>query len=151
MRTFFTLFFLAIAPAAAQCPNDADGIRVEGQRLVVSGPIVFDLYAGTIDAAGLARVDAVARRMRACPDLKIAITVHTDSMRVQEFNRVRSQVIADLIRSRLIAAGIAAARIAACGMGEGHPIADNQTAAGRQTNNRIEWNRFAGDAPACAP
>jgi OOP family OmpA-OmpF porin len=34
--------------------------------------------------------------------------------------------------------GIAASRLEAVGMGPDHPVADNATAEGRQTNRRVE-------------
>jgi outer membrane protein OmpA-like peptidoglycan-associated protein len=49
-----------------------------------------------------------------------------------------SQLRADSVKSYLVQKGIQSGRIVASGIGETQPIADNQSASGRQQNRRVE-------------
>lgn len=138
-------------PAPPACPEEADGVRVTPEGLTVAAPIRFDLYAGTIAPETLHAVDAVARRLGACPELRVEIQVHTDAMRMSSFNARQSQVIADAVRARLIEQGVDGARLAACGYGESRPIAPSTTVEDRERNMRIEWHRIADAAAHACP
>jgi outer membrane protein OmpA-like peptidoglycan-associated protein len=148
-RILIAVLFLFPANALAQCPARGDGITVESGRLRVEGPIRFDLYAGTIDPATLHTIDAVARRLIACPDVTIEIQVHTDTRRMTSFNARASSAIAEHIRARLIERGVPAARIAACGYGESRPAAGMENWDPLQ--NRVEWIRIASPAEHRCP
>jgi outer membrane protein OmpA-like peptidoglycan-associated protein len=140
------------APPPSACPAQAEGVTVNDERLLVAGRIEFDLYQGVLAPEALPRVDAVAHRLAACPELELEVQVHTDSMRMGVFNARQSQVIAEAIRARMVAEGAAASRIAACGYGESRPIAPNTTAEGRTTNMRVDFVRLTGaSAHVCPP
>lgn len=135
------------AGRASACPQDGEGVVVEAGRLRV--PVIqFDLYGPSLDPASLPIIDAVARRMIACPELVIELQVHTDTRRMTAFNARQSQAIAVLIRDRLIARGVAAARVTACGLGESQPPPGRE--GWDPLNNRVEWWRVGPSrAPAC--
>lgn len=63
---------------------------------------------------------------------------HTDNVGSEESNLDLSQRRADSVRSYLIRRGIGAARLSTSGLGEGSPIADNDSVTGRQQNRRVE-------------
>lgn len=64
---------------------------------------------------------------------------HTDSVGTDESNLNLSRGRAEAVRDYLLQNGIKAERIvAARGFGESKPVADNDTAAGRQVNRRVE-------------
>lgn len=127
--------------ARAECPIANEGVFVEAARIRVVAPIAFDLYAPALDPASHPAIDAVARRMIACPDLRIEIQVHTDTRRTEAFNARASQAIAVLIRERLIAQGVPADRVVACGYGESRPITEGGRAPYDPANTRVEWIR----------
>ncbi len=131
------------ARAAPICPPEGDGVRVLADRVTLEAPIAFDLYAGTVSDASWPGVDLVAQRLSACASAidVIEIQVHTDAVRMGSFNARQSQVIADLLRQRLITDGVQAERVVACGYGESQPIAPNTTLEGRAQNMRVEWRR----------
>lgn len=138
------LISLAISPGAvarAECPIANEGVFVEDARLRVIAPIGFDLYAPALDPASYAAIDAVARRMIACPDLRIEVQVHTDTRRTEAFNARASAAIAALIRDRLIARGVPGDRVAACGYGESRPVTEGGRAPYDPANTRVEWVR----------
>ncbi len=133
--------------AAPACPPSGDGVSVDAEQLMTA-PIAFDLMAGTVAPESLAVVDAVARRLRVCADVQLEIAVHTDAMRTSAFNARASQRIAELVRDRLIARGVDAARLVACGYGESVP---NTSAPGWRdapVNARVEWRRSSTPAAA---
>jgi outer membrane protein OmpA-like peptidoglycan-associated protein len=55
-----------------------------------------------------------------------------------EMNQTLSQHRADSVKFYLVQQGIRHKRLAASGMGETQPIADNQSPSGRQQNRRVE-------------
>lgn len=133
---------LGLAPAAhAECRVADEGVFVEAARLRVVSPIAFDLYGPALAPASLPVIDAVARRMVSCPDLRIEIQVHTDTRRIGAFNARQSLAIATLIRERLIARGVPADRVVACGYGESRPVSEPGREGWDPRNNRVEWIR----------
>ena len=63
---------------------------------------------------------------------------HTDSVGSDETNMALSQARVDAAKGFLVAQGIDPDRITAIGRGETEPVADNDTAEGRQFNRRVE-------------
>ncbi len=76
--------------------------------------------------------------IQAHPGLHLAIEGHTDTTGTAEFNMDLSQRRADGVRQFLITQGLSADSITATGLGEADPIAENNTAAGRKQNRRVE-------------
>jgi outer membrane protein OmpA-like peptidoglycan-associated protein len=140
----------ALASPARACPESGEGVLVEPASLRVRGDIRFDLYGPSLDPASHPAIDAVARRLRECPDLQVEIQVHTDTRRTQRFNARASRAIAALIRERLVAQGVRPEQVAACGYGESRPPAGREPWS--PANNRVEWVRVrSAAAHACAP
>lgn len=63
---------------------------------------------------------------------------HTDNVGSENYNFGLSQRRANSVMTYLVRQGIAPGRIVAYGKGENFPISDNETAAGRQQNRRVE-------------
>lgn len=85
--------------------------------------------------ASLGKLVAFVNRDPAKP---IRIEGHTDSRGNAAANQLLSQRRADSVRSALVAAGVAANRITSVGLGEGQPVADNDTDEGRAKNRRVD-------------
>jgi OOP family OmpA-OmpF porin len=94
---------------------------------------------GKADLLGDAPAIATLRDwLAANPQAQIDLMGHSDSSGDAVRNTALSLARAETVRDQLIAAGIAAERITARGLGPAEPIADNATAEGRQKNRRVE-------------
>lgn len=64
---------------------------------------------------------------------------HTDSIGSDEFNNRLSDARAAAVRDYVVGAGISGERVVgARGFGKANPVANNETAEGRQQNRRVE-------------
>ena len=68
----------------------------------------------------------------------VEVAGHTDSTGSEEYNQRLSERRADSVARFLGSQGVMSQRIITVGMGESRPVADNSTAAGRQSNRRVE-------------
>lgn len=89
-----------------------------------------------VDAAGSLR--EVVALLEEEPARQVIIEGHTDSQGSADSNLALSQRRADAVRGALVDLGVDSSRIAAEGMGEDFPVADNTTADGRAANRRVE-------------
>jgi outer membrane protein OmpA-like peptidoglycan-associated protein len=85
-----------------------------------------------------AALDKVVAIMNENPGLKIRIEGHTDNVGNEDDLEDLSSARAKAVMDYLISKGISADRVSKEGFGGSQPIADNNTAAGRKKNNRIE-------------
>ena len=72
------------------------------------------------------------------PSLHLSIEGYTDSTGAADFNQKLSEKRADSVQTYLAAQGIPTDSMTATGLGPADPVADNNTAAGRQKNRRVE-------------
>jgi outer membrane protein OmpA-like peptidoglycan-associated protein len=93
----------------------------------------YDLRPPTREA--LARLSGV---VLAHKGLKLEVEGHTDSTGSDALNQTLSEQRAGAVRGYLVQQGLGADSITAMGLGKTMPIADNDTAAGRQKNRRVE-------------
>jgi outer membrane protein OmpA-like peptidoglycan-associated protein len=72
------------------------------------------------------------------PLLRFAVEGYTDNSGTPELNQAVSTQRANTVRDYLVGHGLDASSISAQGLGMNNPIADNNTAEGRQKNRRVE-------------
>lgn len=72
------------------------------------------------------------------PGLHLAVEGYTDSTGSDDFNQKLSEQRASTVRDFLVAQGMAGDSVTSQGFGKAMPVADNDTAAGRQKNRRVE-------------
>ncbi|MEJ6396857.1 OmpA family protein [Yoonia sp. 208BN28-4] len=105
-----------------------------------SRKITFDPGSTTLTAETQPIIDDIAEILKLCANLRIQIAGYTDSQGREEMNqqlsRDRAQAVLDALRVRRVPVGT----FEAVGFGEADPIADNETADGREANRRIEFS-----------
>jgi outer membrane protein OmpA-like peptidoglycan-associated protein len=72
------------------------------------------------------------------PSLHLSIEGYTDNTGGAAFNQTLSEKRADAVQTYLTGQALPIDSMTATGLGEGNPVADNTTAAGRQKNRRVE-------------
>jgi outer membrane protein OmpA-like peptidoglycan-associated protein len=112
-------------------PTDRGLVLTLGDTLFATGK--SELKSGA--TANLARLTAF---MNEYPERTATIEGYTDSMGSEEMNQSLSQRRADAVKGYLVGQGVSSARLSSSGRGENSPVADNESAAGRQQNRRVE-------------
>jgi outer membrane protein OmpA-like peptidoglycan-associated protein len=98
----------------------------------------FDTGSATLKPGAREKLAKIATILSAQPNLKIAVEGHTDNTGSEDTNQVLSERRAMSVRDFLVQSGVNSNAISARGMGEGSPVASNDTSAGRQLNRRVE-------------
>ena len=107
--------------------------------LVVNmGDVLFDTGKFDLRSQAREKLAKLSGIVLAHPGLKLAIEGYTDSTGSDELNRKLSQDRADAVRGYLTEQGLPQDSVTAQGFGKSEPVADNNTAAGRQKNRRVE-------------
>jgi outer membrane protein OmpA-like peptidoglycan-associated protein len=113
--------------------------RDTARGLVVNmGDVLFDTGKAALRTPAREALAKLSGIVLNYPELKLDVEGHTDSTGGEEFNQKLSEQRAESVRSYLQGQGIAASSLSAKGLGEHMPVADNDTAAGRQKNRRVE-------------
>ncbi len=126
---------LAGLPTAEECMANIQALQDETK-------IAFEPGSGTLDASAAGIIDKLAEELNACPDLQIEIQGHTDSQGRESMNQALSQTRALAVLTALQERRVLTKGFLALGYGESQPIADNDTAEGREANRRIEFVRI---------
>ena len=87
---------------------------------------------------GAVVLDAARSTLQACPDVRIRIDGHTDSVGSEVYNQGLSERRADAVRRYFVNQGVPSTRLGTQGYGESNPVASNDTEDGRARNRRVE-------------
>jgi len=111
-----------------------------GDDLILNMPgnITFELNQADIRPSFYEVLNSVVLVVKEFDKTIIEISGYTDSTGSDTYNQALSERRADSVGSYFIAQGVAAGRVVTKGYGERDPIADNNTAAGREQNRRVE-------------
>ena len=102
------------------------------------GDVLFATGKADVAAGGLRSIDKLAEFLKKNPNRNLLIEGHTDNTGNEDFNLKLSQQRADAVRDQLVSRGVAPERITTKGYGPKYPAVDNDSAAGRQQNRRVE-------------
>ena len=122
----------AAAPqASGPCANMTEGANAIGR---------FHFFAGSarLNEAARSAIPQVAARLKQCPELKVEVGGHADSIGSAEANMELAKRRATAIIRALERQGIDGHRLYWRSYGFSMPIASNDTAAGRVLNRRID-------------
>jgi outer membrane protein OmpA-like peptidoglycan-associated protein len=117
----------------------------EGIKITFDSGILFVTNSYELQPAAKANIESLSRILNRYPDTNILIEGDTDSEGTDDHNQTlserRAQAVADYQKGQ----GVSGSRISTVGLGESHPVASNETAAGRQQNRRVEVAIFANE------
>ena len=99
--------------------------------------LLFETGSATLKPASRAQLRDVAEILKAYPGVAVKIGGYTDSTGDPAANLGLSEARAISVMNELVGLGIAPERIEAEGYGDAHPVASNDTEAGRAQNRRI--------------
>jgi len=108
-------------------------------ELLSKGKINFETGQALIKEDSHALLKNIADIAERCPKSNFEISGHTDSTGNLNFNMRLSEQRAQAVVDHLIALGLNQERFSPAGYGPNQPIADNNTAEGREQNRRIEF------------
>lgn len=106
--------------------------------LNMPGNITFDVDRSDLQSNFVPVLDSVSLVLKEYKKTLIDVTGHTDSTGAVEYNMDLSNRRANSVATYLKGTGVDAVRVYTLGVGPHYPVADNQTAAGRQLNRRVE-------------
>lgn len=131
-----------------KCPNEAgpasnfgcpviDVVVVERVNKAANN-IFFATGSSKLLAKSFPSLKEVVKVMTDNPSYKIAVDGHTDNTGGDELNQKLSEDRAAAVKKYLIDNGVDESRITATGYGKNQPLVDNNTAANRAKNRRVE-------------
>jgi outer membrane protein OmpA-like peptidoglycan-associated protein len=141
------------AQSAQEALAELQAQQTERGMVLTLSDVLFDTAAATLKPGAALTIDRIARFLEGNPETRLIIEGHTDSRGSEAYNEELSQRRAQAVGDALVERGIQSNRFEVLGRGEGFPVANNGTAAGRQQNRRVEivfsdesgqFNRTAG-------
>jgi len=125
-----------------KCPNTAPGVVVDPKGCAIFDGVIegvnFLSGSAILTETSMSILDGVVDKLKAYPTAKIMLSAHTDSQGDADANKQLSAQRARSVAVYLVKSGISAKRLTARAFGETQPIDNNDTAAGRLNNRRVE-------------
>ena len=104
--------------------------------------VLFDSGKAQLRRSAYPVLDKVAKVLQEVSDQPIGVEGHTDNVPIKHSgwadNKALSVARANAVVDYLVDKGLDRSHVTAIGYGEEHPIAGNDTSAGRQQNRRVE-------------
>jgi outer membrane protein OmpA-like peptidoglycan-associated protein len=123
---------------AVGAPDMRNKLMTEG-KLVTYG-IYFDVNKDVVKPESYGTLKEIAAILNEVPDVKVKITGFTDSDGADAANLDLSKRRAASVKNELVKSfGVNGDRLVTDGMGEGQPVAPNDTPANKALNRRVEF------------
>lgn len=106
--------------------------------VVTLGDLQFATGQAELRNQASSHLNKLAEFLRTNKDREVLIEGHTDNVGASQLNNLLSQKRADAVKAYLVSQGINSNRLDTTGMGASSPVADNDSAIGRQQNRRVE-------------
>ncbi|MCW3123530.1 MAG: outer membrane protein/peptidoglycan-associated protein [Flavipsychrobacter sp.] len=129
---------VAGAPAAQGCPEPRGPELVKGELKTTLPALAFETGKAIIKKTSYPRLNETVKTLKDNTDYSLVINGYTDNVGSDEQNLVLSEQRAASVKTYFVNNGIAPGRLETAGMGNTNPIGDNNTAAGRAKNRRVE-------------
>jgi outer membrane protein OmpA-like peptidoglycan-associated protein len=138
-----------VADAVDKCPTTAGPAsnfgcpevkqEVKERLKFATKAVQFETAKATLKNQSFAVLDEIVEIMRQYPDYTLSVSGHTDNTGDEMKNLRLSEARAKTCYDYLLFRGIKAERLRYAGFGEERPIADNDTAEGREQNRRVDF------------
>lgn len=124
--------------ANIQCaPAISGDVQTQSGNELISAEIPFMFDRSDLTSQAAVKLDSFISAIRQRVSNIISIFGHTDSLGTDPYNDDLSERRANKVRDYLLNSGIPGKEISVKGMGEGSPVADNNTRSGRAKNRRV--------------
>jgi outer membrane protein OmpA-like peptidoglycan-associated protein len=125
-----------------ECPNTMPGVIVDARGCEIPTEIQlpdvrFETNSDRLRPGAERTLNDAADTLMRNPGLQTEVAGYTDSRGDENYNRGLSERRAKTVRDYLIDRGVDANSLSWRGYGEANPIADNETAEGRELNRRV--------------
>jgi outer membrane protein OmpA-like peptidoglycan-associated protein len=117
----------------AQVTKTENGLLVQ-----LASDILFDVDSAVLKPEAVDQLTKVGDIIAKYGDDRVRIEGHTDAQGAAAYNEELSLRRADAVRRVLLSRGVQEKQMLVLGLGEARPVADNQSAAGRARNRRVE-------------
>lgn len=126
--------------------DDAKIERVaEGIQITFDSGILFGFDSSELRPEARANLQNLMESLDRYPDTDLLVVGHTDAVGSESYNQRLSERRAHSAAHYLVGLGLTNDRIDVRGLGEGEPVAENDTEDGRAQNRRVEVAIFASD------
>ena len=135
---------VAVSPRAVEkkmvtVTSDEMRRALEAEGHIALYGIYFDSNKSVVKPDSKPTLEQIANLLKQMPKLQLGVVGHTDDVGNDDANLKLSQRRADAVVTSLVEDyGIDESRLEASGAGEGKPVADNGSDAGRAKNRRVE-------------
>jgi OOP family OmpA-OmpF porin len=123
------------APAAEALESCQD----QFDELLANETLLFDTNSAVIPEDSFRLLGELAALASRCTEEHIEVAGHADSSGGEALNLRLSRDRAEAVVASIVERGVDPERLSAVGFGETRPVADNESAAGRARNRRIEF------------
>lgn len=135
-------YYMDVQEAKLRQRLEGTGVSVTrvGDNITLNMPssITFALNSADLNAQFYNALDGVSLVLKEYNKTVIEVAGHTDSSGSDQYNQQLSQRRAGAVASYLGSHGVNNQRLITVGAGEAHPVASNDSEAGRSQNRRVE-------------
>lgn len=135
-------YYMDVQEAKLRQRLEGTGVSVTrvGDNITLNMPssITFALNSADLNAQFYNALDGVSMVLKEYNKTVIEVAGHTDSSGSDQYNQQLSQRRATAVASYLGSHGVNNQRLITVGAGEAHPVASNDSEAGRAQNRRVE-------------
>ncbi|MBL8268436.1 OmpA family protein [Steroidobacter sp.] len=135
-------YYMDVQEAKLRQKLEGTGVSVTrvGDNITLNMPssITFATNSADLNAGFYNALGGVAMVLKEYNKTVIEVAGHTDSTGSDQYNQQLSQRRAASVATYLTGQGISGQRLLTVGAGEAHPVASNDSEAGRAQNRRVE-------------
>jgi outer membrane protein OmpA-like peptidoglycan-associated protein len=126
-----------LQPQPPAAPPPAAPEEAANEKIILRG-VMFGRYSTDLGPGDEQILDTAVDVLRRHPNVRIYVKGYSDSRGDPDRNQFLSQERAANVAAYLQSQGVPLRQLVVLGMGTSHPIASNDTAAGRAKNRRVE-------------